>query len=770
MERSNSRSQRELPPIKTHSKRKPNFTPSKSKAGDQANGPSVGLTPNLSDTNAANKLDALMFTRDELILTFLRFMTSVDELVLQLTRKLKLEIPALKLTGRPAVDLKDNEAMRVIHDTCHRYQHQVDHLLETTISLPRAGDGPLAEIKYWKDRDDILHGVNEQLNTPLVKYMLDLHMRTEGDFEFTLKDLKKYAIEARDNVRFLSTLERHFRNLKYGVSLQAVIETIPAMMNALRMIWIISRHYNTDELMVPLMERVAWELCERVTRVINFHELFRDDTATIKNITSSAIKMLDTWKKSYFTVRARIEASGRDVRWEFDRSKLFDRTDYISIICQDLYDMAQVIEEFNNIFSQELKNVTGDPERIDEVLEQVYELVHPIAELPYDAFSPSRAPMWQILKNKFYKRVTEIEDVAKVFIDESFQSLRSSDGAFELLIKLKDIQSRETINKRMQSKFRNVILQFNKEIDIMNNLFMEHKSNPPVYRNYPPVAGAIYWCRSLFHRIKASIIRFNTMAEMMSTDIGKMATVKYVSVAKNMRKYEEQVFHLWHDHAERLVPQYLRATLLVKTTPTIPLGTFDPLRRQSSTSFLTSYGGALKTAKSCRLSISEAYEVNFHRAITNVIAETKYLLCLSLFVPEVAKHLALDVSTQKVMALDVSTQKVMGLDVSTQKVMALDVSTQKVMALDVSTQKVMALDVSTQKVMALDVSTQKVMALDVSTQKVMALDVSTQKVMALDVSTQKVMALDVSTQKDMAMAGHLREYSSFGILTTGPNS
>ncbi|KAI8783097.1 dynein heavy chain 10, axonemal, partial [Biomphalaria glabrata] len=121
----------------------------------------------------------------------------------------------------------------------------------------------------------------------------------------------------------------------------SVIETIPAMMNALRMIWIISRHYNTDELMVPLMERIAWELCERVTKVINVRNLFQYDTHIIKNITSAAIRTLDTWKKSYFTVRARIESSGRDVRWEFDRSKLFDRTDYISIICQDLYDMAQ---------------------------------------------------------------------------------------------------------------------------------------------------------------------------------------------------------------------------------------------------------------------------------------------------------------------------------------------------------------------------------------------------------------------------------------------
>lgn len=52
--------------------------------------------------------------------------------------------------------------------------------------------------------------------------------------------------------------------------------------------------------------------------------------------------MLTTWKEAYFERRAKIEASGRDQRWEFDRKKLFEATDYMATINQDLYDIAQV--------------------------------------------------------------------------------------------------------------------------------------------------------------------------------------------------------------------------------------------------------------------------------------------------------------------------------------------------------------------------------------------------------------------------------------------
>lgn len=51
---------------------------------------------------------------------------------------------------------------------------------------------------------------------------------------------------------------------------------------------------------------------------------------------------LKMWKKAYFDIRAKIEASGREARWEFDRKRLFERTDYMATICQDLYDVLQV--------------------------------------------------------------------------------------------------------------------------------------------------------------------------------------------------------------------------------------------------------------------------------------------------------------------------------------------------------------------------------------------------------------------------------------------
>lgn len=68
----------------------------------------------------------------------------------------------------------------------------------------------------------------------------------------------------------------------------------------------------------------------------------RENRASAQHKTLEARNTLKLWKKSYFDIRAKIEASGREARWEFDRKRLFERTDYMASICQDLADVLQV--------------------------------------------------------------------------------------------------------------------------------------------------------------------------------------------------------------------------------------------------------------------------------------------------------------------------------------------------------------------------------------------------------------------------------------------
>ena len=60
------------------------------------------------------------------------------------------------------------------------------------------------------------------------------------------KEFKKEHAQAKDFVKFLLTLERQFKNIGKG-ELKQIEETLPSLMNGLKLIWTISRHINKKE-------------------------------------------------------------------------------------------------------------------------------------------------------------------------------------------------------------------------------------------------------------------------------------------------------------------------------------------------------------------------------------------------------------------------------------------------------------------------------------------------------------------------------------------
>ncbi|NXL90824.1 DYH10 protein, partial [Alectura lathami] len=462
---------------------------------------------------------------------------------------IKLDMPTVNLGGEVNVLAKVPEVVKALESCAMAWQKLISTALEEQLKKVPQGNGPLAEIDLWRERNAVLNGLSEQTKQPGVEKALAILQEAESEhirnLQVVLCGLRTHCVEALDNVRFLSTLEQHLEALAHGTGFNVILDTIPSLMNALRVVWIISRHYNTDKRMVPLMEPV------------DLHTLFKEDRAAAKKKIAEAKSTLEQWKKSYFAVRAQIEASGSEKHWEFDRKLLFGKTDYMASVCQDLYDILQVIEEFYNAFGSELKVVTGDPKHVEYLLRKVDELTSPIEELTFDPFNPKSAYDWKLIVEEFQAEVL-VENIKEIFVQN-----------------LKD---------------------------------------PPLYKNHPPVAGAIYWSRSLFYRIKHTIIRFQEVEELLASEHGKEVKQIYLQVAKRMKEYEDKKYHQWRDGTEQMLPLFLKKPLLLVITVT----------EESVT-----------TEKSVH------FAVNFSPKLREIITETKYMEQLEFPVPEIARNVAL---------------------------------------------------------------------------------------------------------------------------------
>ena len=189
-----------------------------------------------------------------------------------------MEVPDLAIAGDPAVIAQNSEVVEKLEVAMEGWARAISTAVEQLKTKPK-GHGPLAEIDFWRERSAMLSMFYEQLKSPAVQDILTIlkvaNAPSFSNFEYHRGELTRYYLEAKDNVKFLGTLERHFKNIAHGANFSIVLDTIPNLMNSLRMVWVISRHYNRDERMVPLMERIAWELCCRASTVVNVKTIFK---------------------------------------------------------------------------------------------------------------------------------------------------------------------------------------------------------------------------------------------------------------------------------------------------------------------------------------------------------------------------------------------------------------------------------------------------------------------------------------------------------------
>ena len=208
---------------------------------------------------------------------------------------------------------------------------------------------PLGEIEFWRERSASLSALYEQIGMPRVQQMLQVMKIKDspqlGSFHFHFGELSKTFLEAKDNVKFLTTVERHFRHMTDG-SFQTILESMQSMMNGLRMVWVISRHYNSDDRMAPLMETIATTLARRVKEGVKLSEVLAMEPKAAKRLVIEARAVLTQWSENYFRMRKRIEDSGSDHRWEFERKALFGKTDYMSEICANVLEILEALDHF----------------------------------------------------------------------------------------------------------------------------------------------------------------------------------------------------------------------------------------------------------------------------------------------------------------------------------------------------------------------------------------------------------------------------------------
>jgi dynein heavy chain len=427
----------------------------------------------------------------------------------------------------------------------------------------------MAEIDFWRNRNATLSALHQQFSLPKVRRILDVmevarqnyESYSFENFQSEMMKLNKMHAVAKDNVKFLNTLERQFKILQ-GDDLLEIKETLPSMMNGLRLVWTISRHYKQDE-MLNLMAAIAAEIAAKVESKIQVSKIFKLTPDEAITLIESGIEVLDKWFETYSKTRKEVDKN--EARWPYDHRRLFEGTKQMTKVLQNLQFAAVCLKEFYSFLGDDLKKVTGDAEGIKEVIGLVDNLSKPLQEFT-KVFSSANSKAWESRFSKFLDDVVEIEERTKDMVDRAFRELRSAEGAFDLIKNLKNIDTREPIKKHMQKKYTDILERYGEEIEQLHELTRINIDNPPITKGMPPVSGAVAWTESIFKRARRPLLKFMTHEGLMDRPEGKATRNQFFELGKKIRKkHHVELVEAWKNKCSNSAVESLAHNILMRS-------------------------------------------------------------------------------------------------------------------------------------------------------------------------------------------------------------
>ena len=390
------------------------------------------------------------------------------------------------------------------------------------------------------------------------------------ELETLMKLLVQLNAEAKDNDKFLNTLERQF-NILQSHDLSTIEQCLPSLFNGLRLVFIISRHYKDNTRMTQLLSTIANQICDRVTATVNLRTLLKpSDDVLYETQLEESIKLIEeassvlyTWIRLFKDTKDQLEKEGPD-RWDYTTTIIKGRPQHMMKILSDFKQIAMLLKKFLVLLGPKLKAVTGNTNKIDELIDNVKGLVRNFEDVKYDFFHKDFEDRWNASNTKFHSESRDIQIKTTELIQNTFGVLRSSESGFEFLQRFKNLDTLEEISTQLKNRYNDVLDSYRKELDQNKALFIRGKDKDIVSKNRPPVAGTISWNKAIYHRIKAPIAKFLTRADVFDNDKLTLIKAEYLSFAKEVEAYWEDKFKSWNKKIEEEASEFLKNQILAK--------------------------------------------------------------------------------------------------------------------------------------------------------------------------------------------------------------
>ncbi|XP_073341885.1 dynein axonemal heavy chain 5 isoform X3 [Pagrus major] len=459
---------------------------------------------------------------------------------------------------------------------------QIEQVLAESEQLRKEADdlGPRAELDHWKKRMSRFNYLLDQLKSPDVKAVLGVLLMAKSKLIKSWRELDTRitdaANEAKDNVKYLYSLEK-FCDPLYNSDPVSMVDAIPGLINAIRMIHSISRYYNTSEKITSLFVKVTNQMitaCKAYITNNGSNSIWDQPQQVVADKIKAAIHLNQEYQRYFHKTKEKLEQTPSERQFDFSEMYIFGKFDTFQRRLNKILEMFCTISTYSALQDSKIEGLETMATRFQTTeMQGKWEAIVLNMKKKHYSFLDQRRTDFDVDYEEFCKSTSELHNQLKGFMDSTFENIQNTERALNVLKKFERLSIPDL---GIEEKYQRILQNYGRDIETVSRIYMKQKLDPPIGRDLPPVAGRIMWSRQLSSRIQGPMDLFQQHSGVLSTPESKRIIRNYNRVARVLLEFEMLYHHSWMKKMEE-ARVGLQASLLVRSPETGELFVnFDP--------------------------------------------------------------------------------------------------------------------------------------------------------------------------------------------------
>jgi dynein heavy chain len=477
----------------------------------------------------------------------------------------------------PADVLSSVGNVEIVHAaevTALRWCHEIEQILTESEQMRKEADdvGPKAELDHWKTRLARFDSLTTSIKSHDCRIVISILLAAKSKVLKTWKELDlqitDFTNEAKDNVKFLYTLEKYCEPL-YKCNPVSMLDSIPGLMNAIRMINSYSRYYNTSERMTALFVKVTNQMinaCRAHITDNGYHKVWEQEREEVVAKMDQCIRLNKEYQLCFHRTKKRLENNPDEKPFDFSEMYIFGKFNNFSKRLEKLRELFMTVATYACLGLSHIEGI--------EQLNARFNLSYTnLKKKPYNVLDQRKTEFDGDYED-FKRQLNDINTQLLQLMDEHFAGSLTTLSAIETA---KRFMRLNIPIVHVPSHYPVILQLFHREMQHIQSEYNTHKHNPPIARNLPPVASRISWSRQLYQKLSEPITGFRQLPGFLeSPDCRKMIR-GFNRLAQVLVEYEVLHIQLWKKKmasAERLL---MSSVLVRDATSNALLVNFDVL-------------------------------------------------------------------------------------------------------------------------------------------------------------------------------------------------